>query len=90
MADKKKVLTESAPDEFVEIDSVVQEEFEEDICKVLWIKKNAFGIDFQGCGISIHVSENHILDNEKIGEFIKVRYKSSIGKSDFQVFPIYK
>jgi hypothetical protein len=78
-------------DEFEDKDTNLSTyEFKEDICEVIWVKPHAFAIIFQGYGISFHTSEEHFLDTTKINKNIKVRYKSEIGKSDFEIFPVYE
>jgi hypothetical protein len=59
----------------------------EELCKVLYVKDKSFAIDFQGYGLSIHT--DHLLEKEKIKDFIKVSYIGEIGSPDFKYFPIY-
>lgn len=73
----------------IEIDNNNNIEQKEEICKVLWIKEHAFAIDFKGYGISFHVSDGHVLDTEKIGDYIKVKTENEIGSSLFKIYPIY-
>ena len=51
----------------------------EKICKIIWVKKNNFGIYFNDYGITI---DGNI---EKIESDIKIKYQGEIGKSDFKI-----
>ena len=62
-------------------------ELKSEICKVLWIKNKSFAIDFKDHGISINTE--HLLDKEKIGDFIEVKYEFDIGSPDFKLFPVF-
>ena len=72
-----------------EITEVIEtpKQMKSEICKVVWLKDKSFAIDFKNHGISLHVE--HMLDKEKIGEFIEVKYESDIGFPDFKVFPVF-
>ena len=62
----------------------IKEELKEQLCKVCFIKDNKLALDFQNYGIEIVLDDN--FDKSKIGKDILVKYKSDIGKSDFEVF----
>ena len=53
--------------------------FKEKICRILWVKKNNFGISLSGYGITI---DGNI---DKIKSDIKIKYQGEIGKSDFKI-----
>ena len=71
-----------------EKDEKVVPKLKEEICKVVWVKHNSFGIDFKGYGISIDLNEDYLVKDIK--ETIKVQYESEIGKPDFRIYPIYE
>lgn len=88
--DKKNdnINIESTPNEEIKLD-LDSENFKEEYCHVLWKKTHAFGIEFQNCGISIHVNEKHVLDIDKIKDTIKIKYKGKIGTPSFEYHPVY-
>lgn len=106
MSKKNKNDTENVEftlnEEIIEVDSASEYiesgeyiynkiKYKEEICEILWVKPTCFAIDFKGYGISFHVKDGHILDTDKINNnFIKVRYESNIGNSDFKIFPCYE
>ena len=56
-----------------------------EMCRILYVKPNILAFDFKGYGI--HISTEHILDQEIIPKkFIEVEYESEIGKPDFKYF----
>lgn len=75
-------------EEIVQVE--IEKKYKEEICKVINVKNNAYFIDFKGYGISIHVSENHLLDKSLIKDFIKIKYLSDISKPDFEFYPVYE
>ena len=78
--------TEDTIEEIIEIEEP-KIELKSEICKVLWIKNKSFAIDFKDHGISINTE--HLLDKEKIGDFIEVKYEFDIGSPDFKLFPVF-
>ena len=102
MAKKKNIKDESAPNEEILVDSVEETEIieevkqvknikpklKEEVCNVLYVKDKMFAISFQGNGISIHTE--HLIDKEKIKDFIIVKYEGEIGKSNFKLYPVYE
>ena len=56
-----------------------------EMCRILYVKPNVLAFDFKGYGI--HISTDHILDQDIIPKkFIEVEYESDIGKPDFKYF----
>ena len=56
-----------------------------EMCRILYVKPNVLAFDFKGYGI--HISTDHVLDQEIIPKkFIEVEYESDIGKPDFKYF----
>jgi len=62
----------------------IKNSIKEEICKVCFIKGNKLMLDFKGYGIEIILDDN--FDTSKIKNNINVKYKSDIGKYDFEVF----
>ena len=61
-----------------------KEKINKQSCKVLLIKNNKLIVNFQGYGVEIILDDT--FDKENIKDNIIVKYKSTIGKSDFQAF----
>jgi len=85
-----KVIKEENIDEDIEIDKTEEiiaskQEIKEENCKVIWVKQNSFAVDFKGYGISFNLEVG-----KKVNEYIKIKYESVIGKSDFAAYPIYE
>jgi len=55
--------------------------YKEELCKILWVNNNSFGIDFQGYGISFNTQNNQTINNK---DYMKVKYIGTIGKDDFK------
>ena len=76
---------ESTPNGKLEEKSISTLELREENCKVIWVKKSSFAVDFKGYGISFDLDVG-----KKVNEYIKIQYESEIGKSDFKAKPIYE
>jgi len=61
----------------------IKNSIKEEICKVCFIKDNKLMLDFKGYGIEIILDDN--FDKSKIKNNINVKYKSDIGKYDFEI-----
>ena len=55
-------------------------------CRVILVTNNMIGIDFNGYGISL--PKTNVLSSIKVGDTVKVKYVSEIGKEDFDCFII--
>ena len=78
--------------EIINIEKVKDEKvvlkLREEICKVVWVKYNFFGVDFKGYGITFSLDYGYLVDNIK--DNIKIKYESEIGKEDFKAYPMFK
>lgn len=76
-----------------EIQENIDKKYEEQMCKVLWVKPNSFAFSFvsnnEEYGISVHTENNSLLDIEKISNYVKVQYAGQIGSPDFKYFVVY-
>jgi len=61
----------------------IKNNIKEEICKVCFIKGDKLILDFKGYGIEIILDDN--FDKYKIKNNINVKYKSDIGKPDFEI-----
>ena len=61
----------------------IKNNIKEEICKVCFIKGDKLILDFKGYGIEIILDDN--FDKSKIKNNISVKYKSDIGKHDFEI-----
>jgi hypothetical protein len=67
------------------VNESVSQPLKVEMCKVLYVKPNILAFDFKGYGI--HISTEHLLDQEIIPtKFIEVEYESDIGKPDFKYY----
>jgi len=69
--------------EQIDFKNNIKNSIKEEVCKVCFIKGNKLILDFKGYGIEIILDDN--FDKSKIKNNINVKYKSDIGKSDFEI-----
>lgn len=72
-------------EEMYSIPETLEKTRKTEMCRILYVKPNILAFDFKGYGI--HISTDHVLDQEIIPKkFIEVEYESDIGKPDFKYF----
>ena len=69
--------------EQIDFKNNIKNSIKEEVCKVCFIKGNKLILDFKGYGIEIILDDN--FDKSKIKNNINVKYKSDIGKYDFEI-----